>query len=33
MSNGGSHKPQPQPKGQETAQQPKTTAKDTDSKK
>ena len=33
MANGGSHKPQTQTKGQEAAQQPKTTAKSADSKK
>ena len=33
MGNGGSHKPQPQPKGQEAAQQPKTPAKQAGSKK
>lgn len=33
MSNGGSHKPQPQPKGQEAAPQPKTPTKPADSTK
>lgn len=32
MANGGTHKPQPQPKGQETEQKPSTTAKTADSK-